>query len=552
MKKIFCLTIVLLFSSICLAGEWNLTGSLNQGRSEFCSVILDDGRVLVAGGYNSGELSSCEIYDQNTGQWSLTDSMNYARMNFSLTKLVNGKILATAGNGPSGSPTGTISEVFDLETETWGEITTLNFSRNHHTAILLQDGNVLVVGGDNANDYKGAEIYDPNTNEWTLTGFCIYPKLWHTLVLLPDGRVMAIGGGNSSYEHCEIYNPDTEIWTEIANLNEPRYSHTSHLLPNGNVIAIAGAPEPYRSSCEIYDFTTEEWTFADSLEIGRVGHCSELLLNDKILAIGGLSDQIGTDFTCEIYDYATNQWETATSTYCPYSNFATEILFDERVLAIKSWCEIYTWNYMPIVSQPQNPGQGTTGDILIFSVTASDPDNDSIAVRIDWGDNETSEWTELQPSDTTFELSHAWLEPGQYEVRSQTADQWYFQNPLTHNSISEWSEPLIVIISDSTSVNPVLNDSMPIISIYPNPFNDYTTISFSNQQSALNNQQFSISIFNIKGQVVKTFTIQNPKTEHQILWNGRDNNSKPVSSGVYFFKMKSGNYVSSRKIILMK
>ncbi len=544
MKKIFCLTIVLLFSSICLAGEWDLTGSLNQGRSEFCSVILDDGRVLVAGGYNSGALYSCEIYNPITSQWATTDSMNYARANFSLTKLSNGKILATAGNGGS-----IYSEVFNHETETWNEIAILNFPRHYHSAVLLQNGNVLVVGGDNANDYKSAEIYDPNTNEWTLTGFCIYPKLWHTLELLPDGRVMAIGGGNSSYEHCEIYNPNTEIWTEIANLNEPRYSHTSHLLPNGNVVAIAGRwGNHYNSSCEIYDFTTQEWTFADSLEIGRVGHCSELLLNDKILAIGGLSDQIGTDFTCEIYDYATNQWETATSTYCPYSNFATEILFDERVLAIKSWCEIYTWNYMPIVSQPQNPGQGTTGDILIFSVTASDPDNDSIAVRIDWGDNETSEWTELQPSDTTFELSHAWLEPGQYEVRSQTADQWYFQNPLTHNSISEWSEPLIVIISDSTSVNPVLNDSMPIISIYPNPFNDYTTISFSSVQ--VEPVPTKILIFNIKGQVVKTWSLRDPIS--QVIWNGRDNNSKPVSSGVYFFKMKSGNYASSGKIILMK
>ena len=63
-KKIFfALIVFLLLSSPCLAGEWNLTGSLNQGRTEFCSVILNDGRVLVAGGCSSGYLSSCEIYN---------------------------------------------------------------------------------------------------------------------------------------------------------------------------------------------------------------------------------------------------------------------------------------------------------------------------------------------------------------------------------------------------------------------------------------------------------------------------------------------------------
>ena len=69
-KKIFFYSTVffLLLSAPCLAGEWNLTGSLNQGRSEFPSVIFDDDRVLVAGGFiGCHETSSCEIYNPNTG-----------------------------------------------------------------------------------------------------------------------------------------------------------------------------------------------------------------------------------------------------------------------------------------------------------------------------------------------------------------------------------------------------------------------------------------------------------------------------------------------------
>ena len=102
MKKIFFYSTVffVLLSSPCLAGEWNLTGSLNQGRSQFCSITLDDNRILVAGGSNSGELSSCEIYNPNAGQWTTTDSMYCFRRDFSLIKLPNGKILATGSPLP--------------------------------------------------------------------------------------------------------------------------------------------------------------------------------------------------------------------------------------------------------------------------------------------------------------------------------------------------------------------------------------------------------------------------------------------------------------------
>ena len=661
MKKIFFYSTVffVLLSSPCLAGEWNLTGSLNQGRECFCSVILDDGRVLVAGGYNSGKLSSCEIYNPNAGQWTTTDSMNYARTNFSLTKLVDGKVLATAGSGINGSLAGIKSEIFNPSTEAWGQVATLNDGRSSHRAILLQSGKVLVVGGDHDNYCKNCEIYDPETNEWTLTGSCIYPKDSHTLELLPDGRVMAIGGGNSSYEHCEIYDPDTEIWTEIASLNEPRYSHTSHLLPNGDVMAIAGAPSPYRSSCEIYDFQTQEWTFADSLEIGRTCHCSKLLLNNKILVMGGQGETgSGSGYSCEIYNPITNLWQTEVSMNHTRSNFISEILLNEQVLVTGGNCfpvpsEIYTWNYTPIVSQPQGPNQGIIGEELIFSVTATDPDSDSISVRIDWGDDEFSQWTGLEPSGATFELSHSYAQYGNYEIRAQTADQWYFLNELCHNSISEWSEPLIVNIngipeisisvdslnfgtvyigSDSLitimvsnvgngtltvdaytntnefSVYPanfnigpdenldieiifaptyegVIIDTLIILSndltnpeiqieligegkiltgindneilslshsikIYPNPFNSETTISFSNQQSTINNQQFSISIFNIRGQVVKTWSLN--QTTPRVVWNGKDDASKSVTSGIYFCKYHTGGLSSTKKIILLK
>ena len=92
--------------------------------------------------------------------------------------------------------------------------------------------------------------------------------------------------------------------------------------------------------------------------------------------------------------------------------------------------------------------------------------------------------------------------------------------------------------------------STGLIGNYPNPFNPTTTISYTVENTSL---FVSLDIYNLKGQKIKTLV--NKKMDagtHQIIWNGDDENSKPVSSGMYFYKLKSGVYTSTKKMILMK
>jgi len=85
---------------------------------------------------------------------------------------------------------------------------------------------------------------------------------------------------------------------------------------------------------------------------------------------------------------------------------------------------------------------------------------------------------------------------------------------------------------------------------HPNPFNPTTTIEFS----ILNDSKIEISIFNIKGQKIKTLT-QNEFTKgsHSIIWNGDDEFNKRVSSGIYFYKLKVDDKTEAvRKCLLLK
>ncbi|MDO9578510.1 MAG: T9SS type A sorting domain-containing protein, partial [Candidatus Cloacimonadales bacterium] len=86
---------------------------------------------------------------------------------------------------------------------------------------------------------------------------------------------------------------------------------------------------------------------------------------------------------------------------------------------------------------------------------------------------------------------------------------------------------------------------------YPNPFNPSTTIEFSTTNL---HELTQIVIYNLKGQVVKTFSnlqiTQSPN--QQVTWNGTDDSGKAVSSGVYFYKIKSGDTEVSKKMLLLK
>ncbi len=84
---------------------------------------------------------------------------------------------------------------------------------------------------------------------------------------------------------------------------------------------------------------------------------------------------------------------------------------------------------------------------------------------------------------------------------------------------------------------------------YPNPFNPTTSIVFSVKEPA----QTVIDIYNVKGQKIKTLvnSMMSPGN-HTVQWNGNDENGNPVSSGVYYYKMRSGKYSNTRKMLLLK
>jgi hypothetical protein len=98
--------------------------------------------------------------------------------------------------------------------------------------------------------------------------------------------------------------------------------------------------------------------------------------------------------------------------------------------------------------------------------------------------------------------------------------------------------------------NDVHNLSQINLMNYPNPFNPTTTISFS----IPNKSKVDISIYNIKGQKVKTLKKGSfEKGRYDVVWNGENSNNEKVSSCVYFYKLNvDGNQKDVKKMLLLK
>ncbi len=91
---------------------------------------------------------------------------------------------------------------------------------------------------------------------------------------------------------------------------------------------------------------------------------------------------------------------------------------------------------------------------------------------------------------------------------------------------------------------------------YPNPFNPHTTIPFQvegGQWSVASPIRTTLSIYNILGQKVRVLLDKEMKPgRYEVIWDGRDEKGKEVSSGIYFYQLKTGDYREIRKMVLLR
>ncbi len=108
---------------------------------------------------------------------------------------------------------------------------------------------------------------------------------------------------------------------------------------------------------------------------------------------------------------------------------------------------------------------------------------------------------------------------------------------------------IVFPLSGNNSENTIPALTQMLKQNYPNPFNPETTISFDLPNAG----PASLSVYNIKGQLVKTLVNgQLNNGQHKVVWNGTDNSGNSVTSGIYFYRLSHNGSSETRKMMLMK
>jgi hypothetical protein len=264
----------------------------------FCAAhsALADGRQLVVGGHNGGEVGirDTNIFDPANNSWQATDDMQFARWYPSDITLPDGRVVTLSGQITPGVYAD-VPEIYNPSTNQWSNISVNTSSLRepeYPLTFLLPNGKIYTIGPTNGS----LHTFDVNSPSWVNSG-SISKK--GSAVMYRPGKILYTGGGcqgcastnQAQTIDLNLFNPS---WQSTQSMGFQRYNHNLVILPDGKVMAVGGSKtvdQESRSGTltnEIWDPATGSWATVASFSDPRMYHSIALLLPDgRVLSAGG-------------------------------------------------------------------------------------------------------------------------------------------------------------------------------------------------------------------------------------------------------------------------
>lgn len=137
-------------------------------------------------------------------------------------------------------------------------------------------------------------------------------------------------------------------------------------------------------------------------------------------------------------------------------------------------------------------------------------------------------------------------------IRNSLSGSGYHTILISDDRASETGSYFLVIHrlpTDADNEPDALPAAYELEQNYPNPFNPTTSIDFTLARSS----HVDIEVFNIVGERVNRLLSKTmPAGNHTVTWNGRDESGEEVASGIYYYAIRTPDFIDSKKMVLLK
>ncbi len=128
--------------------------------------------------------------------------------------------------------------------------------------------------------------------------------------------------------------------------------------------------------------------------------------------------------------------------------------------------------------------------------------------------------------------------------------------PITVSIYSDgypfWTDSFMVYINESLGIETdtgIMPKEFALLQNYPNPFNPITTIQYEIPHRSV----VQVTIYDLLGRKVKTLINQTQDAGYKLItWNATNDQGRPVSAGVYLYQIQAGEFVQTKKMVLLK
>ena len=485
-----------------------------------------NGRTLASGSNDD----TIRLWDTITGNYKQTLVEHTQDIN-DVVFSPNGRIIAGGSDDDNvylwNATTGSLLQTFEGHTS---KVNSVAFSPDGHT----------LASGSNDDTIR---LWDVNTRQekQTLEG---HRGGVYSVAFSPDGRTLA-SGGNGEIIH---------LWdTGTGKHKQTLIEHTQDIndvafSPNGRIIAGGSVDD----NVYLWDATTG--ILLQTFE----GHTD--WVNSVAFSPDGRILASGSD------DYNIHLWNTTTGehvqTFEGHTDYINSVAFSPngRVIAsagfddtIRIW-RVDTRGTVPARLAADVNADGSVNILdLVFVAThfgqkgvhAADVNEDGV-VNIQDLLLVVDALGDTVPGAPSTLYSNLEVAPTRAQVQKwlSEARQLNLTDAMSHRGIL-FLEQLL------TALTPKVTALLPN---YPNPFNPETWIPYQLEKST----DVSISIFTADGKIVRTLALGSmPAGIHTsrsqaAYWDGKNQVGEPIASGVYFYTLTAGDFIATRKMLIMK